>query len=96
MTDLTHENSQPSERKLWVRALMTLLLVFTFQFAAWALLLIAIIQLVFSAATDAPLARLKTLGESLGLYLGQIAQFASFQTEQAPFPFSDWPVVAES
>jgi len=35
--------------------------------------------------------RLKAFGKSAGRYLGQIAAFVSFDTEEAPFPFSDWP-----
>jgi Domain of unknown function (DUF4389) len=96
MTDIAHDNpspTSPTERKLWVRALIMLLLVFTFQIGAWALALLAVIQLIFSAATGEALPRLKTLGQSLGRYLAEIAEFASFKTEQAPFPFSDWPVV---
>jgi hypothetical protein len=35
--------------------------------------------------------RLRGVGRSIGRYLGQIAAFVSFATEDVPFPFSDWP-----
>jgi hypothetical protein len=41
--------------------------------------------------SDGPNARLLAFGRSLGLYLGQIADFVSFATEDVPFPFGDWP-----
>ncbi len=95
MTDLPHNSTNltttPQARKLWVRACMMLVLCLSFQLAAWVLLLIALVQLGATAVTDTPLSRLTTLGRSLGRYLTQIAAFACFQTEEAPFPFSDWP-----
>jgi hypothetical protein len=37
---------------------------------------------------------LRSFGGALGRYLGQIADFATFRTEELPFPFSDWPAAA--
>lgn len=78
-------------RKLWVRALLMLVMVATFQIAATVLLCVAVLQLVLSAAEGQPNARLAGIGRSLGRYLAQVARFACFTSEQAPFPFSDWP-----
>ena len=78
-------------RKLWIRALLMLVMVATFQLAATVLLCIALLQLVLNVAEGQPNARLARIGRSLGRYLAQIARFACFTTEQAPFPFSDWP-----
>jgi len=46
---------------------------------------------VLVLVSDAPNARLCTFGQGLGRYLRQIADFVTFATEEAPFPFSDWP-----
>jgi hypothetical protein len=78
-------------RNLWMRALLMLLMAVAFQIAAWALWLVTLVQLVFAIFTDQPNARLQEFGRGLGRYLGQIARFESFATEDAPFPFSDWP-----
>lgn len=38
-------------------------------------------------------ARLRSFGQSIGSFLAQIADFASFGTEELPCPFNDWPEV---
>jgi len=84
----------PKPRKLWVRALLMLLMCAAFQLAAWILVLTAGVQLVFAIVSDAPNRRLQRFGHGLGLYLTQIASFVTFATETLPFPFSDWPEAA--
>lgn len=79
------------KRTLPVRALLMFLMCLAFQLAAWVLIVVALLQLGFSAFSDGPNLRLQSLGRSVGRYLGQIAAFVSFSTEAAPFPFSDWP-----
>ncbi len=78
-------------RKLWLRALLMLLMCVAFQLATWVLVAVALLQLVFAIFTDEPNPRLQTFGRSVGRYLAQIAAFVSFATEATPFPFSDWP-----
>jgi uncharacterized membrane protein YeiB len=90
MTDTTLTIA-PAPRKLWVRALLMLLMGAAFQLAAWILVLTAVVQLVFAIFNDQPNLRLKRFGGSVGLYLTQIASFETFASETAPFPFSDWP-----
>ena len=82
----------PEPRKLWVRALLMMLMCAAFQLAAWTLVLTALMQLVFAISNDKPNQRLQRFGSSVGLYLTQIAAFVSFATEVLLFPFTDWPV----
>ena len=89
MNDETLQLAQP--RKLWVRALLMILLAAAFQLAASVLLFIAVLQLALTAATSTSNLRLQELGRSLGRYLAQIAEFESFGSEALPFPFSAWP-----
>ncbi|MDB5931215.1 MAG: putative lipase [Polaromonas sp.] len=81
----------PPPRKLWVRALLMILLAAAFQLAASVLLFVAVVQLVLAVSADTPNARLQALGCSLGRYLAQVAAFESFASEELPFPFSAWP-----
>ena len=81
----------PEPRKLWVRALLMLLMCAAFQLAAWILVLTALVQLVFAIVNDEPNRRLQRFGSSVGIYLTQIASFVTFATETTPFPFNDWP-----
>jgi hypothetical protein len=86
----------PEPRKLWLRALLMLLMCAAFQLAAWILVLTALVQLVFAIFNDQPNRRLQRFGSSVGHYLTQIASFVTFATETAPFPLSDWPESASS
>ncbi|MHB1201469.1 MAG: DUF4389 domain-containing protein [Polaromonas sp.] len=79
-------------RKLWLRALLMLLMGVAFQLATWLLVAVALLQLGFAIFTDASNPRLQGFGRSVGRYLAQIAAFVSFATEALPFPFSDWPL----
>lgn len=79
------------KRNLWLRALLMILMAMAFYLATMLLCALAFVQFVLALVSDAPNARLCTFGQSLGRYLRQIADFVSFATEEAPFPFSDWP-----
>jgi len=81
----------PGQRSLWLRGLLMLLMALAFQLASTLLGLLAVVQFVLTLLTDAPNARLRAFGQSLGQYLRLIADFVSFGTEEVPFPFSDWP-----
>ena len=79
------------KRKLGMRALLMILMACAFQLAASLLGLIAFSQLVLALVSEGPNERLTGFGQGLGRYLRQIADFGSFATEEAPFPFTDWP-----
>ena len=79
------------KRSIWLRRLLMMLMAIAFQISGTLLALGAIIQFVLALLSDTPNARLVAFGQSLGLYLSQIASFVSFATEEVPFPFSAWP-----
>ncbi|MDP2449533.1 MAG: DUF4389 domain-containing protein [Polaromonas sp.] len=81
----------PPPRKLWVRAVLMLLMCLAFQIDPWVLIVVALLQLGFALFAQEPNPRLQAFGRSVGRYLAQIAGFVSFATETLPFPFSDWP-----
>ncbi len=85
------DNTSPAPRSIWVRGLVMLLMALAYQLVSTLLLFLAVIQFVLVLVSDAPNARLAVLGRSLGRYQNQVANFVSFATEEAPFPFSDWP-----
>jgi hypothetical protein len=79
------------KRSIWLRGLLMILMAIAFHISGTLLALGAIVQFVLALLTDASNARLIAFGQSLGLYLSQIADFVSFATEEVPFPFSAWP-----
>ena len=89
MTDIPA--TAPGKRNIWLRGLLTILMVMASQISGTLLALGAIVQFVLALVSDTPNARLIAFGRSLGLYLSQIADFVTFVTEEAPFPFSAWP-----
>jgi hypothetical protein len=87
--DETVASAEP--RNLGIRALLMLVMAAAFQLAAWLLLCVAVLQLVLAVATGSSNDRLRAFGRALGRYLGQIAQFVCFGTEDLPFPFKPQP-----
>jgi hypothetical protein len=83
--------TSPAKRSIWLRALLMILMAIAFHLASMLLGVLAVVQFIFALVSDEPNARLCTFGRSLGQYLRQMAEFVSFATEDAPFPFSDWP-----
>ncbi|MBY0578738.1 MAG: DUF4389 domain-containing protein [Burkholderiales bacterium] len=75
----------------WVRALFMLLLGMLYSLAGTVLLIVAVAQFIFLIAGGTPNSRLASFGHSLGEYIRQIVEFQTFNTEEKPFPFSDWP-----
>lgn len=80
-----------SRRNIWLRGLFMLLMAMIYHLSGTLLFIIAILQFLFALLNGAPNARLQAFGRSLGRYVQHIVRFLSFDTEQMPFPFSDWP-----
>ena len=86
-----HIEITKTERNIWLRGLLMILMGFAYQVGGTVLFLLAFIQFVLSLLSNEPNTRLMAFGRSLGRYQSQIADFVSFATEDAPFPFADWP-----
>ena len=81
-------------RSTWLRLVFMILFAVLFWVAESVLFVVALLQFLwklFSAETNA---RLTVFGENLGRYLYQIVRFLTFNTEDMPFPFDDWPSAA--
>ena len=88
---MTNIPGSPEKRSLWVRVLLMILMALAFHLALTILGVLAMVQLVLAIVAGGPNERLSRFGSSLGQYLRQIAEFETFASEEAPFPFSDWP-----
>ena len=78
-------------RNIWIRGLFMVLMAMAYQLSGTLLFIVAIMQFAFVLMSGTPNARLLSFGRSLGLYVQQIVRFLSFDTEEMPFPFHDWP-----
>ena len=84
------------KRSIWLRALFMVVMAIAFHISATLLALAALIQFVLALISETPNTRLIAFGQSLGLYLSQIAGFVSFGTEEVPFPFKAWQLGTRS
>lgn len=78
-------NETSTGNNIWLRGAFMIL------FGILYSLVMAVLQFIFVLIGSAPNARLLSFGHSLGSYAQQIVNFQTFNTEEKPFPFSDWP-----
>jgi len=76
---------------IWVRALYMLLFLIAYGAAEILLTLLVIFQLLAILFTGKANEPLLSFGTNLSRYVYQILQFMTFNSEEKPFPFSDWP-----
>ncbi|WP_462383265.1 DUF4389 domain-containing protein [Pseudomonas sp. Marseille-QA0892] len=76
---------------LILRIIWMLLFFLVWQAAELLLLGVALAQLVIRIIRGAPNLALMSFGGSLASYLAQIGRFGTFQTDDKPWPFADWP-----
>jgi len=59
--------------------------------ASYVMVVLVVIQFLFALVTGASEERLRTFVLQLSQYLFQILTFVTYNDEQKPFPFNDWP-----
>ncbi len=81
-------------RSTWLRGLYMLLFAVAYGVAELLLLVTAVFQFLTLLVTGKTVARLLIFGENLSRYFYQIVRYLTFNIEERPFPFSDWPAAA--
>jgi len=77
--------------EVWKRGLFMLLFMFAFGIAQTLLNLLAVVQFLWLLFTKEPNQILRRFGKSLSAWLAATALFLSCDTDQKPFPWTDWP-----
>lgn len=90
MTDKDTKDN-PSRNEIWLRG--GFILIFALFYAItkiiiWTLVLFQFLAVVITNQTNSQLGR---FSKSLSVYVYQLLQYVMFNTEDKPFPFSDWP-----
>ena len=89
MSDDIVENLTRPEQ--WLRVLFMAVLVVALYVVGLMLTLVTVGQVLFSLVTGSDNQNLRTLGGSLTLYVKQILDFLTYNSELKPFPFSPYP-----
>ena len=77
---------------VWLRFIFMILFVIIYQsIAIIVMALVIIFQFVFTLITGSPNPKVEPFSRQLAKYIYEILLFLSYNTEEKPFPFSDWP-----
>jgi hypothetical protein len=76
---------------VWKRGLAMLLFGFIAGFVRFIITMISLFQFISLLFTEKPNFPLMKFGQNLNIYLYQINQFLTINSEIYPFPFADWP-----
>jgi hypothetical protein len=89
---MEHEIKQNlRNRTTWWRALYMLLFTVIYGIAEFVIAAVVLFQLLSVLLTGTTNERLLSLGQNLSTYLYQIVLFLSFNSDDHPYPFGDWP-----
>ena len=89
MKEETRENLVRSE--IWIRAFYMVLFAIAYSLAEAIIVLLAIFQFVALLVTGKVNEPLLRFGKNLSVFMFDILEFQTFNSEFRPFPFSPWP-----
>jgi hypothetical protein len=75
----------------WMRLIYMVLFYFLLQLAGFVMLAVVVLQFLFAIITGNANDNLRRLGDQVSSYIYQTLQFLIYNTEEKPFPFSEWP-----
>ncbi len=79
----------------WLRGVFMMLFAAIAFVASYIFVVLIVIQFIFTLITGENDLRLQRFGQGLSTYVYQILRFLTFNTDDKPFPFADWPVNEE-
>ena len=89
MNEVSNETQR--DDNIWMRGLYMLLFVLFYSVAEFVMGAVVIVQFGYRVLNDENHPRLLALGAGIALYIYQVLRFLSFNSDEMPFPFSDWP-----
>ena len=79
------------DESFWLRLPFMLLFFLAWKLAELVLIGVILVQVLMRLFLGQPQSALQALGAQLSRYAHQIFRYLTFNSEQKPFPFSDWP-----
>ncbi len=89
MEEETRENL--ASKDIWIRGLYMVLFAVAYSISRIIISFIAIFQFVAALFTGGVNEPLLQFGKNLSIYILEILEFQTFNTELRPFPYSPWP-----
>lgn len=89
MSDELKENIK--DQGTWMRGLYILMYAIIYSVTEIVIALVVIIQFLFVLITRQANEKLLTLGANLSTFIYQILSYVTFNSDERPFPFSDFP-----
>lgn len=78
-------------RSTWLRLLFMILFLALWSISRVVVFAVVVVQFFWVLIAGETNNRLGELGHSLATYSYQLVMYLTFNTEEQPFPFSDWP-----
>lgn len=88
---MTQPNKTLERESIVLRMLWMVIFALIWQVAEIVLGVLVLLQLGYRLIYGSPNAGMQGFGDSLSQYLRQIGRFGTFNSEQKPWPFADWP-----
>lgn len=88
---MTEHNPPITDRRMWVRVLYMLFFWLAFSIAEFLIAVVALFQAVCALVTGSTNDGLHRFGKNLSTYVHQIMEYVTFNSDDLPFPFNDWP-----
>ena len=82
--------------EIFSRIFYTILFAFIGWMSLWVFAFVVLIQFGFLLITGQVNKNLKGFNQEVGLFLYDMIKYLSFQTDNKPFPFRDWPYGEET
>ncbi|PJE80491.1 hypothetical protein CI610_00517 [invertebrate metagenome] len=89
MTQKITDNLKSETR--WLRLLFMVFFAFVGYICGMLVMLVAFIQIVHGFIMGEPNQRLLRLSYGLNRFLFHVIQFITYNSDQKPYPFNDWP-----
>lgn len=75
----------------WIRVLFVALFWIVFYMTQLVIAAVVVAQCAFTLIGGTPNPQLLSFGDSLSRYVQEILRYITFNSDQRPFPFSDFP-----
>ena len=75
----------------WLRFVFMVLFSIIICVLSYVVGVLVFLQFIFALVTGKDNEKLRRLGSSCSVFISQILQFLTYNSEDKPFPFADWP-----